>query len=149
VSVAAHFASCVTQFHGGPRHTLQQFAEIMAKALKKVYDRSYIVHVEQVNGQFQIVAQIQDDGLSKIMSVPAVAEYLECSRAEVRALNGARAQRCRHAEKCIGRCPLVLKFFKPGRYTKIRRTDLVAWCEAKANEEKGPGPTQGKKPKKK
>ena len=27
----------------------------MAKALKKVYDRSYIVHVEQVNGQFQIV----------------------------------------------------------------------------------------------
>ena len=63
-----------------------------ARQMKKEFDRSFDVTVDEKDGKVRIQFAAKDSGQG-VMTVADVAAYLQCDRAAVRRMTGERAQR--------------------------------------------------------
>jgi|SRR5579862_163525 len=66
-----------------------------ARYLKKEFDRSFDVTVDEKDGKVRVQFAVKDSGHS-VMTIKDVAEFIQTDRASVRRMTGERAQRRSH-----------------------------------------------------
>jgi predicted DNA-binding transcriptional regulator AlpA len=88
------------------------------EALKRQFDRSFVVMVEDIGGKVKISFEEQDSG-NNVMTVADVAAFLQTDRASVRRMTGDRAQHRSHHP---------IPFVKiGGKMIRFSRPAIEAW----------------------
>ncbi len=88
------------------------------EALKRQFDRSFVIIVEDIGGKVKISFEEQDSG-HNIMTVADVAAFLQTDRASVRRMTGDRAQHRSHHP---------IPFVKVGgKMIRFSRPAIEAW----------------------
>src|ERR1700733_37461 len=100
----------------------------VAKAVLRAWDRSLSMTIDEKDGKVRVEFHIDDSG-QDIMTIADVAHLLQCDRATVRRLTGARAQH---------RAVHPLPFFKiGGKLLRFRRSNVLAWIDTVASSPNG------------
>ena len=108
----------------------------LIKQFKKVFDRSFVTTIDEVDGKVRIILTQHDSGADN-MTVSDVAALLQTDRRTVRRMTEARAQRSsRHP----------IPFFKiHGKMLRFSRAKILAWLDKQANEPPVFAPSKGKR----
>jgi hypothetical protein len=116
-----------------PEERVSRAAEVFAKAMRKEFDRSFGVTVDEGDGRIKVTLTEQDNG-GPVMTVGDLSCLLDCSRAVVRQLCKNRAQRGPH--------PIPFHRIS-GKMIRFHRDEIVKWIATT------PGVVRFKKPRKK
>jgi hypothetical protein len=117
---------------------LEQFAAVVVRQFKKIFDRSFVATLSQKDGKLIITAQQQDGG-QDIMTVADVAAWLQTDRRTIRRMTEARARRVTPEH-------LRIPSFKfQGKLLRFWRSDLLAWRERVSKESHAYAPAKGKR----
>jgi hypothetical protein len=105
------------------------------KAVKKHFDRSFIITLDEEHGKVVLVFETKDSG-QEFMTVADLAIILQTTRQKVRALTHARAQKSsRHP----------VPFFKiNGKSLRFKRSSIMEWLGAMNAEKPVFAPAKGK-----
>jgi hypothetical protein len=83
------------------------------KAIRREFDRSFVITADEVNGQVRISFEEKDSGLP-VMTIADVAAFLQTDRASVRRMTGERAQhRSHHPIPFVKVGSKMLRFSRP------------------------------------
>jgi hypothetical protein len=83
------------------------------KAIRREFDRSFVITADEVDGKVRISFEEKDSGLP-VMTVGDVAAFLQTDRASVRRMTGERAQhRSHHPIPFVKVGSKMLRFSRP------------------------------------